>query len=419
MADATSVLVVDDGELEDVRDLIEDLGVAYTYLRGGQIPAAVEAPTSLFVATTRRAMLAEPWGLPHGHGPTKIAVVTEDSNTARSMLRRIGFDFLIRRPVHPYALRLLLMRAIYEGDERRRETRAAVGSEVSYRSGLRRRHATLADLSRRGCRLLSPRAVAMGSRISVQLPGELVPGGRGLWLRARVVRTAEEGEGGDRRFVLGLLFERLKPAQLQVVTAAVVARATGPMPLAGQSAALGLPSRQPAAPRPASAPVAPKPSLPEPVRARPELPVNALPQPAPPASPLPRAAPGTPEDRRKLRRAQYTGEVIHLDGEAGRVLVGRDISTRGMRVAPRADLVSGASLRLAVYGSAGDLPFMVRATVVRSDSSDGVALEFENPSAAVSQRIERLVASLPTVEPLEGGESAAIGAVVGQVLEEH
>ena len=46
-------------------------------------------------------------------GPMKIAVVTEDSNTLRSMLRRIGFDLLVRRPVHPYALKLLLARALY------------------------------------------------------------------------------------------------------------------------------------------------------------------------------------------------------------------------------------------------------------------------------------------------------------------
>ncbi|MDH3687585.1 MAG: hypothetical protein OEP95_15235, partial [Myxococcales bacterium] len=110
MSDAPSVLLVDDGELDDVRELLEEIGVDYVHLRGGAIPESPAPPRALFLATTRRAMLAQPWSFPRGEGPTRIAVVTEDSNTARSMLRRIGFDFLVRRPCHPYALRLLVTR---------------------------------------------------------------------------------------------------------------------------------------------------------------------------------------------------------------------------------------------------------------------------------------------------------------------
>ncbi|MGI9432434.1 MAG: PilZ domain-containing protein [Myxococcota bacterium] len=421
MSDAPSVLLVDDGELDDVRDLLEEIGVDYVHHRGGAIPENPAPPRALFLATTRRAMLAQPWSFPRGEGPTRIAVVTEDSNTARSMLRRIGFDFLVRRPCHPYALRLLVTRAIYAGDERRRETRSAIGCEVSYRSGLRRRTATLADLSRRGCRLLSAQPLAIGTRITVQLPAELTGTRRGLWLRAKVVREHESDENPGQRHVLGLLFESLKSAQALAIAAAVKGRARGPMVLPEDMPTA--PAKRPegsgaANPEP-ERPPPPLPEVTEPSRARaahtPLAPEVAPPPPASAAIPLSGAA--TPEDRRKEPRALYTGEVVHLDGEAQSVLVGRDISPTGMRIEPNPTLEPGASLRLAVYASARDQPFMVRARVLRNDGPDGVAIVFDNPAAAVAERIERMVAALPAVEPLQGGESDALGAVVGQVLE--
>ena len=147
------VLLVDDGELDDVRAVLEEIGAEFAHLRGGAVPAGLESPDQLFIATPRRAMLAKNW--PSGPLPIKIGVVTEDSNTLRSMLKRIGFDLLIRRPVHPYALRLVLLRALYSGSERRNDQRLPIGCPVSFRSGFRRKTATLADLSLRGARLLA------------------------------------------------------------------------------------------------------------------------------------------------------------------------------------------------------------------------------------------------------------------------
>jgi hypothetical protein len=197
------------------------------------------------------------------------------------------------------------------------------------------------------------------------------------------------------------LFENLKPAQARVVAHAVNARASGPAILAD---AIAPPQpRRTAAPaqRPVSPGPAPQPELRE----------------QPPEGGAPLAAPGLPEERRKEPRAHYTGEVVQLDGEAQSVLVGRDISATGMRVEPNANLQPGASLRLAVYGAAREQPFMLRARVIRNEGPNGVAIAFENLAPAVAKRIERLVASLPAVEPLQGGESDALGAVIGQVLE--
>ena len=152
------VLLLDDGELDDVREILRTVTSEVLHLRGGMIPEVLEPPEKLFIATSRRAVVAGNWPTHSpGEGPVRVAVVTDDSNTLRSMLRRIGFDLLVRRPFHPYALRLLFLRALYSGDERRRETRAPIGAEITFRQGLRKRNAILADLSPKGCRLLSAR----------------------------------------------------------------------------------------------------------------------------------------------------------------------------------------------------------------------------------------------------------------------
>src|SRR4030095_15939361 len=98
MADRFRVLLVDDGELEDVRDCLLDLGAEFAHLRGGAVPAKLEAPRELFITNTRHATLARPWQKPDAAGkPVRIAVVSEDSGTLRATLRHMGFTFLGRR----------------------------------------------------------------------------------------------------------------------------------------------------------------------------------------------------------------------------------------------------------------------------------------------------------------------------------
>jgi hypothetical protein len=261
----------------------------------------------------------------------------------------------------------------------------------------------------------------------VQLPAELVDSRRGLWIRGKVVRIDEESDGPGGRHVLGILFENPKPSHARALAVAVKAHAAGPMVLADAVAAP--PSRNGAggiaparsgngAVAPAIAPAVESVLPASRSRTLRDLAApTSIPLPPPDSGPTPLAAPGLPEDRRKQKRAHYDGEVVHLDGEAQSVLVGRDISPTGMRVEPNPRLQQGASLRLAVYASGREQPFMVRARVLRNDGPDGVAIAFESPSAAVAERIERMVASLPDVEPLQGGERDALGAVVGEVLE--
>jgi len=375
MSNRPSILLIDDGELDDVRIIVEQLGVDFLHLRGGNVPETVEPPTKLFIATTRRAMLAHDWPPPStktGH-PVKIGIVNDDSNTLRNMLRRIGFDLLVRRPVHPYALRLLMLRALYVGEERRRENRVTIGYEVAYRSGLRRKTAVMADLSPRGCRLLSRDAIGVGSRINLQVPKE-VAGGKPLNLKARVVRC-EPVQMGKSSHAIGASFEELDRATRGRVLGILKARELGPAVL---PQAVEGPTRAADPGTPAAAPAA--------------------------------------SNRRKFKRASYELEVMTLDQEASGVLIGRDISAGGMRVAPHEGLQVGALVRMAIYGAAREEPFVIQARVVRDEGEEGFGLQFLNVTDAIAQRLEKMVASLPAVEALDEGEACSMGSVVSRIL---
>jgi len=388
MTTTASVLLLDDGELEDVRELLAGLGVDYVLLRGGGIPERVDPPEKLFIATSRRAMVAGKWpaGGDGPYGLTKIGIVSEDSNTLRSMLRRIGFDLLIRRPVHPYALRLLILRALFCGDERRSERRVPVGYEISYRSGIRRRKAMLVELATRGCRLLSVQPLGVGSRLTLELPPE-VTGGRSLQLQAKVIRSLAHDRGSEQ-YAVAFSFEKLSVGKRRQLVEILKKRVAGPLVLSEAMART-------------SGAVAKRP-LPAPPRGGGRTPI---------------AAAGSIEDRRKSPRAAFEGAVSSLDDEANRVLMGRDLSAGGMRIEPLPGLEVGKTLRLAIYGAATEEPLTVRARVVRNDGDDGVGLRFEQVTGAVAARLESLVAGLPSVESLQGGEADALGSIVSRILE--
>ncbi len=180
------VLLIDDGELEDVAKLLSELGVRPTRLVHGAERRGWRQPERLLIVSGARALR-----LPHPEAQertsfTKIAVVDRPSKTLRARIERMGFDQLICRPVHPEALRLLIESALHGGREQRSRPRFPVGCEVAWRSGLRRRRATLAEISSRGCRLLV-REATRPPRLSLLLPRELA-GGRELRIPGHVVR---------------------------------------------------------------------------------------------------------------------------------------------------------------------------------------------------------------------------------------
>jgi len=413
MAERFRVLLVDDGELDDVRDCLLTLGAEFAHLRGGAVPAKLDAPRDLFIATTRRAGLARPW--PRAERPVRIAVVTEDSGSLRATLRRLGFGYLVRRPAHPVALRLLLMHALYQGEERRSAPRVPLGYPVAVKVGMRRRDALLADIAESGCRLIIAEPVSEGVKVTVQVPSELC-GSDGFALPGTVVRCAKDRTSpDDGSFAVAIHFSTLSETARALLDEALAAHRLGePTEEAGPEAAplvTPIDIGDEAAPRLVRR-IAPPP-----------MPIDAK-RPARPAaahrtvSTAHASGPARHSDRRRHPRRRYAERVVAAapDGSIHRVLIGRDLSPGGMRVDRQPELVVGARLRLALYDTLHETPVVVTASVLRDDGDAGVALRFDALPRESAARLEQLVAGLPPVERLADGETGALGTVVGEIL---
>jgi hypothetical protein len=411
MAESPSVLLLDDGELDDVQKMLEGLEISFGRVRGGAIARGTPPPKDLLIATPRRIDVvkldaeggtAEP--------PQRVVVVNEDSNTLRDHLRKVGFDYLVRRPVHPEALRLLILHCLYRGEEKRRDPRVAVGFEISFRSGLLNRKATLADLSVRGCRLLSHTRFEVGKRIKLQIP-EALETGDPFSISGRFVRIDFDPRADDGGLYSGgVLFDRMTDSAREALEIIIEDRAQGPAmlrnpqkaALASQRSSTDAGDEQPATPgeEPSS-------------RVDIEVDVRLERDDGPSGSPVSTKA---GEDRRQNRRGAYEQTVPAFGNRALRVLVGRDLSVGGMRIERVPGLELGDRLHLAVYGNSGDPPFLIWGTVSRDDGERGMALVFDPVEPDVGHRLEVLVGGLPAVESLHDSEVEAMGTVVTEIL---
>jgi len=360
------IVVIDEGELEDVREILDHLDLEFTHWEKNEVPSRRPHPGLLLVTTATHAVSLKlsRQGMSREGAPVWIAVVTTDTRSKRNLLLQAGFDYLVRRPVHPAALRLLLRRAVYRGDDQRRGTRVAVGYEVTLKSGWWPRKATLVDLSARGARVLSRNRVERGEELTLQIPGELA-GGRAFSLRAVVVRVRpgelEGGEVGETS--LGLRFARPEGEARDRMISLFKRLASGP-------ASSG------------------------------DAPPMAKPAPVEPKRPYTRSP-----------RATYEGEVL-MFGDENTVLVGRDLSRGGMRVERHPALQVNDSVRLAIEGAPNDEQLLVHARVKRDDGDRGFALQFESFESGCEEHIAALVEGLPAIETLSGSQPVAGQGIV-------
>ena len=387
-------LLIHDGELTDACALMAGLGLEFTERPGGSTSDDEARHWDLVVATPKRL-------LEFGTGsedtpPTRIAILDKDSRTLRSMLQRAGIDLIVRRPVHPAALRLLILHSLYRGPEKRRARRVSVGAPVQYRMGLRRRSAILADLSVSGCRLLLEQPLPRGRDLSLSIPGEIT-GGRGLSLRGTVVRaTGSELPGMTTNAIAfhaasGRTAERLRDlVRTHARGPATLPEGVAPGPL--DSAA------DPPAPSPAPT-------------AR-----QAAPAPTPPVAAATEPPASSDSDRRNAPRHAYSEHVIALGVEAARVLLGRDISLGGMRVDPNPEVSLGDELRIALHVRAREKPLVVRAQVSRDDGANGLVLQFHELSPSTEGYLRRMVNFLPILSVRAEGEEGS-GVIVSEILE--
>jgi hypothetical protein len=412
MAESPSVLLLDDGELDDVQTMLEGLKIPFGRVRGGAIAPGTPPPKDLLIATPRRIDVvkadaedgvAEP--------PQRVVIVNEDSNTLRDHLRKVGFDYLVRRPVHPEALRLLILHCMYRGEEKRRDPRVAVGFEISFRAGLLNRKVTLAELSVRGCRLLSHTRFEVGKRIKLQIP-EALETGDPFSVAGRIVRVDFDAKAGDGGLYSGgVLFDRITETAREALEIIIEDRAQGPAVLRSpQPRTSGSKSGVTDARAEQHLTPGEEPS------ARVDIEVDIrLERDREPSGSATSAKAG--EERRQNRRGTYEQTVPAFGNRALRVLVGRDLSLGGMRIERLPGLALGDRLHLAVYGNPGDPPFLIWSTVSRDDGKGGMALVFDPVEPDVGRQLETLIGDLPAVESLHDSEVEAMGTVMSEILD--
>jgi hypothetical protein len=117
-------------------------------------------------------------------------------------------------------------------------------------------------------------------------------------------------------------------------------------------------------------------------------------------------------DRRTETRRLFNRQILGGNEGIARVLIGRDLSTRGLRVEREAAFALGDELKLALYGGVGSSPVMLKAVVERDDGELGWYLQFEALTPAVAKDIEKLLESLVPVDLPERA-----GRVLTEVLE--
>jgi hypothetical protein len=364
------ILLLHDDELRDVRSLLASLSIAFVERNGDPTDVDKRTAWDLIIASQKRVSCFE--DNEQAQKTRRIAVVESDSRTLRSMLKRLGVDYVVARPVHAAALRLLVLHCVYQGPERRRLSRVSVGAKIQQRSGLMKHDAILADISLHGCRLVCDRPVKAGSKMKLFFPPEM-GSGRGFVLTARVLRTAPATPPTTGHIVAGA-FQNLKPAQGQRLRRVFESYKNGPAKLMGPDADLMGQSQAETETK--------------------------------------------PSERRAQPRMEYEKHIVTVNEDATRVLLCRDISIGGMRVEPNETLVPGDDMLVAVHIRSRSEPLVVNARVARDDGKEGLVLVFHDLSKDSEEYLEKMVNLLPMLGVKDASDDEnGPGLIISEIVE--
>ncbi len=375
MSKAPSVLLLDDGELERVRRLLERAGTDFTHLSGDQIGETIPEPTDLLITTGKRALamprsdsLVEPdrkpiWICIHGH----------DVSSLREELRNLGVHYLVHSALDQNSLNLLIEQVLYKQADRRCAARLPLGVEVTYRIGNELDKGKLAELSLQGCRILTPDRLYKDTELSLYLPRDLSLQ-RKIGLSGRVSRSAPyEPQPGVEWYSSVIIFEDLEPdaeTVLERIFSGELA-STRVTPLGSTQGCETL-----------------------------EL---------------------VDVERRQHPRRLYKRRMALLAAigvDAPQVLLGCDLSLNGLRIAPDDDLRPGMQIAIALYGDARSEPIIVQAEVRSDYAEKGLGLAFHTMTPQAHDRLEALLEDLPPLEQVtDDPDDRQI--VVSEILETH
>ena len=386
----TTAVLVGGDDLDAIAELLADIEVE-TLRCGPKDPQLAALRDARLLVVSATLAISDP--IPVDEGVIGIAICEDVSETIRSLMRQKGFQYLVRRPVHPDALRLLLRYALYQKPDRRGRIRHPIGYEVSWRIGWQRDRGALLEISTDGCTLLATSSLPLDTRIAIRIPRE-VAGGESLKLRGTVIRcTAEEVPGKHERTVVAVALEDVTARTRERLIELCERWAEGPpkLPDSGSLESVGAESK----PGGEACRVASSSSATEFGEAEPT---------------------SSSEERRGTRRGVFNREIVEVDAEGRAVqgLLARDLSPGGLRVDPQFGLGPGDKLQLALFDTSQREPLIVTAVVARDDGEAGLGLHFVDLSPETKTRIDDIVASLPAVESL--GTDGNSGGVLAGIL---
>ena len=409
MREAAQIMLLDDGELTEVATLLDQMGISYIRPDTSEMQEAFPAPLELLITTALHAQSVErgsPTGARPGR-PLRIIATDEKSDSLDQKLHELGFHLKVKLPGHSEIWDLLIRRALYPGNERRSEERIAVGASVSLalESNARgRTGARLMDISNRGCRILTPDRMPLGSTLSVILPSQ-VSGGLSLRLDGEVVRVAKANHA-EGHFA-GVLWDSQMSDFLRVRLSSLL-----------NEWSLG-PPEEIESPLESDMPILPS-------HASESLDGLVLDDETDPPIAVPRAVGGTSgtrefiqgEDRRRRTRRPYLKPVPSHRCGRGKVLMARNLSALGMKIEPMPHLDLGQEIELVLHGPGLIEPLRLAAQVARDDGIEGLVLAFQAMSPEQLHRVHQLVDGLPLVESLESDSKRLQGAILAELVDE-
>ncbi|MFK7896194.1 MAG: PilZ domain-containing protein [Myxococcota bacterium] len=429
-----AILCQQDGELSEFAEMLAELNVPVQQ-HAGKLPSPDDLKGAGIAILHGRRLL-------DGHGPNldrwprTIAVIDASSKTLSASLNRTGVAMVIHRPIHPRALRLLLLHEIYAGPERRGKKRILIGHPIQAKSGLFKQDATLLELSRTGARIETLNTPKIGAKIRLFVGKDLTLA-KPIRLDGRVVRCIRaSGTKGRINGEIGIELTNAN-AHSKIIESMLRRFAMGPASWEGEHAAAGASDvtevtdatdvTETFSPEAQTAPAIAEPLVetPNPGETQ-KLPPQYKPKDLPPRAPLQpdpmkskRLMPiAEPSERRGDSRIPYERRIVALGEEAARVLVGQDLSAGGMRIAENDSVGLGDSLRVALHCGSELEPLVVLADVVRDDGGDGLVLTFKDLSETAVDHLEKIIASSKPIQA--GGEepdSAGSNLVLGEMLE--
>ncbi len=375
MSGAPSVLLLDDAELERARAALVRLGADFVHVHAPELSGGMPKPRDLLVTNWRRALELPKFECSKQEPPNPTWVCFHDQDftlAGRKYLRALGAHFLVHTQIDAESLRLLFGQLLYRGQERRGTLRLPIGCEIRYRTGLGSQKAALVDLSAESCRIVSADELQPDTPVTLELPAELFDGTpvelSGSALRCAPYEPRSQAPG----FSVVIAFQPLEPQARKQLEDVLDGRGLGAW-------------------------VAPLECVDEP---GPEIWLEEL-----------------ADERRGHPRRAYQRRVVAFSPEAPeQIVLGHDLSPKGVRIQRRAGLELGSRITLALYGRSREEPVVVDAKLVADHGESGMGLEFVSLTPEQKQELEKLIAHLPPLESLQDGRPDGESLVISRLV---